>query len=59
MNRRNGFSTFLVFAKIFKKTCVGAVVDYADTVSAWSLTTLTRCWRGTVVENTDTLSANP
>ena len=51
MNRRNGFSTFLVFAKIFKKTCVGAVVDYADTVSAWSLTT--------VVENTDALSANP
>ena len=46
-----GFITFFVFAKIFakilQKTCVRTpvVVDYADTVSVWSLTTLTPCLR--------------
>ena len=41
---------FFVFAKIFakllKRTCVHVVVDYADTVSAWSLTTQTPCPHG-------------
>ena len=46
----NGSAKFFVYTKIFtkirEKTCVHVVVEYADMVLVWSLTTPTRCWRG-------------
>ena len=43
MNRQNGFANFLVIVKIFAKNMCGVVNDYIDTVSAWSMTTMTWC----------------
>ena len=48
---KDGFKNFFVFAKSHTKMCVLVVVDCADTMSAWSLTTLTRCRRGRAREN--------
>ena len=46
---------FLFSGRNVQKTCVRVVVDYADTVSAWLLTTLT-CVH-VVVDYADTVSA--
>ena len=42
---KNGLAKLLVFTSIFAKTCVRVVNNFADTMLAWSMTSLTLCQR--------------
>ena len=41
--KQNGFAKALFSQRYSRKTCVSVVADYADTMSAWSLTLPTPC----------------
>ena len=53
----NSFAKKYFFPKIFAKTCVCLVNDYADTVSAESTNTPTQCQRGQQLRGPDTVLA--